>query len=336
MSTQELAIKKPTKIAYFTPTADEVAIIKNQVAPTLTPEEFALFMNVSIARGLNPLLNQIYAIKRETSRKLPNGQWVKEWKMTIQTAIEGFIIIANRTGELEGHKTWTTGSLKTGDLQAHAIVYRKGWKPTEISIYWDEFGQVDKDGNPVAMWKKMPRWMLEKVALARALSRTFPEDLGGLYTNDEMPAVDVTPVDVLPATPPVQSLTNGGTHPIVNEAIIAQKAEEERNQELPEPLANPWLWELEGTERMDESLRGAYLCDLARANLKKLASPAYRNCLTPADFANLKAASGCPELQHVAKDELAVATAAAQKANFDNDEIPEDRWEAERKAKEAA
>jgi hypothetical protein len=46
------------------------------------------------------------------------------------------------------------------------------------------------------MWAKMPALMIRKVALVSAMREAFSENVGGLYTTDEMNQAE--PIDVTP------------------------------------------------------------------------------------------------------------------------------------------
>ena len=151
-------------------TQEEKALIKNTVAKDATDAELDWFFQVCTARQLNPYLKQVWFIKRGGTP-------------TIQTSIDGFRAIANRTGKLAGIKRGT--KMVDGILYGWAEVYRKDWvHPAYEEVSIKEYG----GGGP--LWGKMPQTMIKKVAESAALRMAFPEDLSGLYSNDEMAQAD--------------------------------------------------------------------------------------------------------------------------------------------------
>ncbi len=92
MNEQQLA-KKP-QLSY---TKDQVELVKSQIAPEATVDELKLFLYQAQRTGLDALSRQIYCIHRNV--KTQNG-WSK--KMTIQTSIDGFRVIAERSGNYGG------------------------------------------------------------------------------------------------------------------------------------------------------------------------------------------------------------------------------------------
>ena len=68
---------------------EKVALIKRMIAPQASADELALFVQVCQRTGLDPFARQIYCIHR-------GG------KMGIQTSIDGFRLIAERTKHYAG------------------------------------------------------------------------------------------------------------------------------------------------------------------------------------------------------------------------------------------
>lgn len=149
---------------------EQKALVKATVAKDATDAELDWFFQVCNARNLNPFLKQVWFIKRGG---VP----------TIQTSIDGLRAIANRTGKLQGIKRGI--KRVDGKLYAWAEVWRKDWQYTayeEVSL--DEY----RGATPI--WGKMPETMLKKCAESAALRMAFPEDLSGMYSDEEMEQAD--------------------------------------------------------------------------------------------------------------------------------------------------
>lgn len=158
-------------------TEEQVKLIKSQIAPKASDNELALFLYQAKRTGLDPLARQIYC--------LPIGG-----KMSIQTSIDGFRVVAERSGDYAGQDE-PEFIEKDGKLECAKVrVYR--WKGEQRYLaavgvaYMSEY----KQSSP--MWTKMPHTMLAKCAEALALRKAYPQDLSGIYTGDEMAQAVIT------------------------------------------------------------------------------------------------------------------------------------------------
>ncbi len=163
--------KEVMKYENITPA--QVDLIKSQIAVGATNDELDLFLHVADKSGLDPLSKQIYFIKRSG-------------KMTIQTAIDGFRSIADRTGQYISSEEPIFEEIGNNPVKATVTVGKvvQGviGKFT-ASARWSEYYPGKSQG---FMWDKMPHTMLGKCAEALALRKAFPSQLSGLYTGDEM------------------------------------------------------------------------------------------------------------------------------------------------------
>ena len=167
--------------------ATQLAALAQIGVQNAPPADLAVFLNYAQRTGLDPFARQIYMIGRRSQ----NGT-----KYTIQASIDGLRIVAERSGDYAGQvgpeycgtdgvwrDTWTATE---PPVAARVGVLRKGFDvPLYAVAYYDEYVQTS-NGKPTQMWESKPRLMLAKCAEALALRKAFPNDLGGLYTADEM------------------------------------------------------------------------------------------------------------------------------------------------------
>ena len=164
---------------------EQLELIKSQIAPEATQDELKLFLYQCKRTGLDPLTRQIYCIHR----------WSKGGKkMSIQTSIDGFRVIAERSGNYGGQsEPIFTYSPEFNLVSCKISVFRfHNDIRFEASVgvaYLAEYCQFDKDGKPMGLWAK-PHIMLGKVAEALALRKAYPQDLSGIYTSEEMQQAD--------------------------------------------------------------------------------------------------------------------------------------------------
>jgi phage recombination protein Bet len=161
---------------------EKIELMKKTLCKGCTDEEFQLFLHACMRSGLDPFMKQIYAIKRGN-------------QLTIQTAIDGFRLIADRTGNYSpGRECTYVYDEKGAVLEATAYIKKRTsdgvWHEVSASAHFTEYAQVF-NGKLSGLWASKPRIMLAKCAESLALRKAFPADLSGLYTSDEMNQADI-------------------------------------------------------------------------------------------------------------------------------------------------
>jgi phage recombination protein Bet len=154
-------------------THEDIELVRATVCKGASDAELRLFLNQCVRTGLDPLARQIYSIPRGNGR-------------TIQTGIDGYRLIAQRTGEYAG----SDDAIYDAETENHpnrATV--TVWRLVEgvpraftATARWSEYKPELGD----QMWQKMPYLMIAKCAEALALRKAFPQELSGIYTDAEM------------------------------------------------------------------------------------------------------------------------------------------------------
>lgn len=168
-------VNQDVEITYWD--REQLAVIKRNFAVGLSDAELAYFAEICRATGLNPIQKQIYAYKVRSR---------DEQRLIIQTGIDGYRLIAERTGQYEGQTApqwcgedgeWRDVWLSDSPPAAARVgVWRKGFRePLYAAVTWAEFGGGSNDN-----WKKRPAHMLAKTAESHALRRAFPNETAGL------------------------------------------------------------------------------------------------------------------------------------------------------------
>lgn len=258
----------------FTP--DKIDLMARTICAGASRDEFALFLHACKRTGLDPFMRQIHAVFRNDKNR---GR-----VMNIQTGIDGYRLIADRTDRYAGNDDPVfAGEAKAGQVKvpdrATVTVYKivGGIRcPFTATARWAEYYPGDAMG---FMWRKMPHVMLGKVSEALALRKAFPAELSGLYTREEMDqagaAVDVHAADEAPPPPPADDVP---TINVEHDAADVPDQTEAQKKEMRELLAKipnaaalaKGICDTHGVKRLGEI--GAEDAAKVLANLRNLAA----------------------------------------------------------------
>lgn len=175
-------------------------LLKDTICKGGTDNEFQLFLHVCKRTGLDPFAKQIFPVSRW-------DEGLRRKVMTIQIGIDGYRLIAERSGNYSPGRAPVYKYDKEGKLVSSTAFVKKrtsdgSWHEIEAQAFYKEYCAIKKDGFPTHMWETKPHVMLSKCAESNALRRSFPAELSGTYTQEEMqqaenPAViEDVPIDI--------------------------------------------------------------------------------------------------------------------------------------------
>lgn len=171
---------------------EELDLLRRDRCRELSDDQFAEYRHALDRFRLNPFANQIYSILRFDKRS-------GKKKLAIQTGIDGFRLIADRTGQYAGSDDAKFDREDPKPGKATVTVYKMvdGQRCAfSASARWAEYYPAQQPG----LWNTKPCVMLAKCAESLALRKAFPAELSGLYTHEEMQQADNTIATPAPRT----------------------------------------------------------------------------------------------------------------------------------------
>lgn len=207
----------------------QVELIRRTVAEGTTDDELAIFLHQCRRTGLDPLARQIHCIVRGKGDNR---------KATIQTGIDGYRLIAERTGRYAGserpvYEDWDVPELRSATVTVYKLVGGERIPYTGVA-YWEEFYPK---GQYTGMWDKMPRLMLAKTAEAQALRKAFPADLSGVYVEEELHQAGAIEGTVTRRSPPRPAAVAAPRATV--QTVSEPRGEALSRLPVDEPQANP-------------------------------------------------------------------------------------------------
>lgn len=133
------------------------------------------FLEIAQLKQLNPFTREIYLVGYGQNFNIITGYEVYLKRAEKMPFYDGFDFVIDDSNPQRVSGTIT--------------IYRKDRSHNfKHTVYLNEVINKNKDGNPNAMWAKMPYFMLKKVAIAQGFRLCFPLDFADMpYIKDEMP-----------------------------------------------------------------------------------------------------------------------------------------------------
>lgn len=236
-----------TKGAYLTDLQQlDGETLRNFVDPKhqASPQELQTLLAIVKNRNLNPFTKEVYFIKYGNNPAqivVSKDAFMKRADQNQNyDGFESGVIYEDEKGELKTKKGVILPR-KANLIGGWCEVYRKDrsrpvYREVELSAY-----NTHKN-----WWQKAPGQMIEKVAIVAAVRDAFSENVGGLYTADEME--QAAPIDVTPRETQedvkarkmaqIEQRRQEQAQPVQPEQELVEDAEEMEEQPQPNFISN--------------------------------------------------------------------------------------------------
>lgn len=210
-------------------TQQELSAFREELFKGFTDSQFNLCIGECARRGLVPGNHVVFQLRNSKEWDATLGASVSTKKIVKITTLEAMRLIAQRSNEFEGQgkARWTyldddgnptiTSTIPLPTPGNRLVprepwtcavpVYRKGHRyETEVEARFDAYAVTTRRGNETVltdMWSRRGPEMLAKASTVAALRAAYPEELGGLYLQEEFHREDAEKAAETPAAPVV-------------------------------------------------------------------------------------------------------------------------------------
>lgn len=158
----------PVHIAPIAYSEDEMLLLRNVIAKGCSEPEFKLLMYMANTYGLDPLLKQIWAVKRNENTPA-----------LIFAGRDGMLAIAHRSGQFDGMQSGVVYDDDRKPISAWCEIWRKDMSHSfKTEVPFSEYN------TGFSVWKTNPSAMILKVSEAVCLRKAF--SVSGLYSPEEI------------------------------------------------------------------------------------------------------------------------------------------------------
>jgi len=217
------AVTNVTPIREIDLTPTQVALIKRTLAADTNDDEFNLFIEVARRMKADPFRRHLYALvynKDDPKKRRMSIVTGIDFYRTVAARNRDY-----RPDDQEATITYDENAkcdenplgIVKAVVRAYKLAPSGDWWPVVGEAYWQEYVPTDEEGDegfewvetgevwkdtgrpkkkkvplgtvrrkPKGKWASMPRVMITKCAEAVALRRGWPEDLSGVYVQEEM------------------------------------------------------------------------------------------------------------------------------------------------------
>lgn len=165
--------------------AEQIELLKQTYAKGASDIEFKMLFAVAQRVGADPFRKEIYLIPF----------WDTEARRMGRTPVVGIDWYRKQAGKSQNYAG--QGETEFGpDANTNGCVHpewaitpifnHKFSQPIRVKCFWTEVAKISKEGSAVSNWKSMPHTMLAKCSEAQGIRKAFPEEVGGVYIEEEI------------------------------------------------------------------------------------------------------------------------------------------------------